>query len=103
MTIKSTLYIATHYPIAKYAIEHGLHVLLTKPAVQLLKHHIELVELAKKHKVVCMVEHHKRFELSTRLSLTDSDNHHLPALTQYTAMLVPVLLSLASSTSSAHG
>ncbi|TFY68346.1 hypothetical protein EVJ58_g1051 [Rhodofomes roseus] len=50
---------STHYPIARYAIEHGLHVLVTKPAVQLLPHHIELVELAKKHNVVCFVEHHK--------------------------------------------
>lgn len=52
----------THYDIAKYAIEHGMHVLVTKPAVQLLKHHQELIELAQKHKVVCFVEHHKRFD-----------------------------------------
>ncbi|EIM92666.1 D-galacturonic acid reductase [Stereum hirsutum FP-91666 SS1] len=52
----------THYPIAKYAIERNIHVLVTKPAVQLLSHHLELVQLAKKHKVVCMVEHHKRFD-----------------------------------------
>ena len=52
----------THYDIAKYAIEHDLHVLVTKPAVQLLKHHQELIELAKKHSVVCFVEHHKRFD-----------------------------------------
>ncbi|THH34011.1 hypothetical protein EUX98_g24 [Antrodiella citrinella] len=53
---------STHYPIALYAIERGLHVLVTKPAVQLLHHHIELVEAAKKHDVVCFVEHHKRFD-----------------------------------------
>ena len=53
--------IDTHYDIAKYAIEHGMHVLVTKPAVQLLKHHQELIDLAKKHKVVCFVEHHKRY------------------------------------------
>ncbi|KAI0793419.1 NAD-P-binding protein [Abortiporus biennis] len=53
---------STHYPIALYAIERGLHVLVTKPAVQLLHHHIELVEAAKKHNVVCFVEHHKRFD-----------------------------------------
>ena len=39
-----------------------MHVLVTKPAVQLLKHHQELIELAQKHKVVCFVEHHKRFD-----------------------------------------
>lgn len=51
----------THYAIALYAIEHGMHVLVTKPAVQLLGDHIKLVEAAKKHNVVCFVEHHKRF------------------------------------------
>jgi D-galacturonate reductase len=50
----------THYDIAKYAIEREMHVLVTKPAVQLLKHHQELIELAQKHNVVCFVEHHKR-------------------------------------------
>ena len=50
----------THYPIALYAIERGLHVLVTKPAVQLLKHHSELVAAAAKKGVVCFVEHHKR-------------------------------------------
>ncbi|OBZ79981.1 putative oxidoreductase YdgJ [Grifola frondosa] len=52
----------THFPIALYAIEHGLHVLVTKPAVQLLHHHNELVAAAKRKNVVCFVEHHKRFD-----------------------------------------
>ncbi|KAF7306669.1 GFO-IDH-MocA domain-containing protein [Mycena indigotica] len=52
----------THYPIALYAIERGMHVLITKPATQLLSHHVELIEAAKKHNVVCFVEHHKRFD-----------------------------------------
>ena len=43
-----------------------MHVLVTKPAVQLLKHHQELIQLAEKHKVVCFVEHHKRY-VSTHL------------------------------------
>jgi len=43
-----------------YAIERGLHVLVTKPATKLLSHHNELIEAAKKHNVVCWVEHHKR-------------------------------------------
>lgn len=64
-----------------YAIERGIHgtllmlsygiimfllssytVLVTKPAVQTLAHHNELIAAAKKHGVVCMVEHHKRFD-----------------------------------------
>ncbi|KAF5382965.1 hypothetical protein D9757_006381 [Collybiopsis confluens] len=52
----------THYAISMYAIEKGIHVLVTKPAVQLLSHHNELIAAAKKHGVVCLVEHHKRFD-----------------------------------------
>ena len=52
----------THYPISLYAIERGIHVLVTKPATQLLSHHNELINAAQKHNVVCFVEHHKRFD-----------------------------------------
>jgi hypothetical protein len=57
---------ATHHPIAVYAIEHGLHVLITKPATKLLADHKDLIALAKKHKVVCWVEHHKRQVITIR-------------------------------------
>jgi len=60
----------THYAIARYAIERGLHVLVTKPATQLLSHHLELIELSRKHNVVCFVEHHKRLALVLPLYLT---------------------------------
>ncbi|KZO96174.1 NAD-P-binding protein [Calocera viscosa TUFC12733] len=53
---------STHFPIAKYALERALHVLVTKPATQLLEHHQELIDLAAKYQVVCFVEHHKRFD-----------------------------------------
>ncbi|KAG9314514.1 hypothetical protein JVU11DRAFT_5311 [Chiua virens] len=53
---------STHYPMCLYAIERGIHVLVTKPATQLLSHHIDLIEAARKHNVVCFVEHHKRFD-----------------------------------------
>eukprot|EP00056_Hartaetosiga_gracilis_P022516 m.31195 g.31195 ORF g.31195 m.31195 type:complete len:441 (-) comp9686_c0_seq3:52-1374(-) len=52
----------THFEIAKYAIERGIHVLVTKPAVMTLAHHKELVKLAKKHNVLVMVEFHKRWD-----------------------------------------
>lgn len=52
----------THYPIALYAIERGIHVLVTKPAVKLLEHHQELLKAAKKHNVFVYVEHHKRYD-----------------------------------------
>ncbi|OAP57510.1 hypothetical protein AYL99_08248 [Fonsecaea erecta] len=53
---------STHYDIAKYAIERGHHVLVTKPATKLLAHHLDLLVLAEKHKVLVYVEHHKRFD-----------------------------------------
>ncbi|KAF2837918.1 D-galacturonic acid reductase [Patellaria atrata CBS 101060] len=52
----------THYPIALYAIQRKIHVLVTKPAVKELAHHQELLDEAKKHGVVVYVEHHKRFD-----------------------------------------
>lgn len=36
--------------------------MLTKPATQLLKHHVELAALAASKGLVCWVEHHKRFD-----------------------------------------
>jgi D-galacturonate reductase len=53
---------STHYPVAKYAIERGHHVLITKPATQLLSHHQELLALSRKHNVFVYIEHHKRFD-----------------------------------------
>ena len=52
----------THYPIAKYAIEHKHHVLITKPATKLLSDHLSLLELSRKHNVFVYIEHHKRFD-----------------------------------------
>jgi D-galacturonate reductase len=52
----------THYPIALYAIQHGHHVLLTKPAVKTVAHHQSLLAEARKHQVFVYVEHHKRFD-----------------------------------------
>ncbi|OQV03139.1 hypothetical protein CLAIMM_08224 [Cladophialophora immunda] len=53
---------STHHEIAKYAIERGHHVLITKPATKLLSHHLDLLALAEKHGVFVYVEHHKRFD-----------------------------------------
>nr|POE88223.1 udp-n-acetylglucosamine 3-dehydrogenase [Quercus suber] len=52
----------THYPIALYAIERKIHVLITKPAVKLLKEHQHLLEESRKHNVFVYIEHHKRFD-----------------------------------------
>ncbi|KAF4582165.1 putative NAD binding Rossmann fold oxidoreductase [Ophiocordyceps camponoti-floridani] len=52
----------THLPIAIYAIDRGIHVLVTKPAVQRLSDHQELIRRARAKKVHVFVEHHKRFD-----------------------------------------
>lgn len=52
----------THYPIALYAIERKIHVLITKPAVKTLEHHQALLTAAKKHGVFVYIEHHKRYD-----------------------------------------
>jgi predicted dehydrogenase len=57
-----------------YAIERGIHVLVTKPATQLLSHHNALIAAAREHNVVCFVEHHKRwaFRVNGKLKIIDS-------------------------------
>ncbi len=52
----------THYPIALYAIERKIHVLITKPAVKTVEHHQALLEAARKHGVYVYIEHHKRYD-----------------------------------------
>lgn len=52
----------THFEIAMYAIERGLHVLITKPAVKTLKEHRELVKAAEKKNVLVYIEFHKRYD-----------------------------------------
>ncbi|KFH46920.1 scyllo-inositol 2-dehydrogenase-like protein [Hapsidospora chrysogenum ATCC 11550] len=52
----------SHYPIALYAVERGIHVLLTKPAVKQLDHHQDLIRRAREKGVYVFVEHHKRFD-----------------------------------------
>lgn len=53
---------STHFPIALYAIQRSIHVLITKPAVKLLAHHYELLAASRKHNVFVFIEHHKRFD-----------------------------------------
>ena len=52
----------THFDIALDAIQRGIHVLVTKPAVKNLKQHQQLIAEADKQGVVVLVEHHKRFD-----------------------------------------
>lgn len=49
--------VATHYEIAKKALENGKHVLITKPLTASVTTSQELVELAAKKKLVLMLDH----------------------------------------------
>lgn len=53
---------STHYAIALYAIQKGVHVMITKPAVKRLAEHQHLISESRKHGVFVYVEHHKRFD-----------------------------------------
>jgi D-galacturonate reductase len=52
----------THYEIALAAVEAGCHVLVTKPAVQTLDQHIQLLEAAARNNVLVCIEVHKRWD-----------------------------------------
>ncbi|EEH20264.1 hypothetical protein PABG_02523 [Paracoccidioides brasiliensis Pb03] len=61
---------STHYPIALYAIQRKIHVLITKPATKLLTDHLHLLSEARKHGVFVFIEHHKRFDPAYSDALT---------------------------------
>ena len=52
----------THFDIALAAIERGLHVLVTKPAVKTLEQHRLLHEAAQRKNVLVAIEVHKRWD-----------------------------------------
>jgi len=52
----------SHYEIALAAVQNGHHVLVTKPVVMQLSHHLLLAEEARKQGVLVAVEVHKRFD-----------------------------------------
>lgn len=52
----------THYEIAIECIQHGMHVMITKPIVQTLQQHISLISLAKQYNVLVVIEVHKRYD-----------------------------------------
>jgi hypothetical protein len=101
--VDASLFKDTHYAIARYAIEHGLHVLVTKPATKLLEHHLDLIDLSRVHNVVCFVEHHKRFVLLHHELFPLYMTTLYLDMTLSTAMRGSVREHLASSTSSMHG
>jgi D-galacturonate reductase len=51
-----------HFEMCREAIKRKLHVMVTKPIVQQLPQHLELMQLAQKNNVLVTVEVHKRFD-----------------------------------------
>lgn len=52
----------THYPIALYAIQRKIHVMITKPATKKIAESQHLLEESRKNNVFVYIEHHKRFD-----------------------------------------
>jgi len=52
----------THFDIAMECVKKGMHVMVTKPVVQNLEHHLILAEEARKQGVLVAVEVHKRLD-----------------------------------------
>eukprot|EP00386_Alphamonas_edax_P011619 GDKI01036661.1.p1 GENE.GDKI01036661.1~~GDKI01036661.1.p1 ORF type:complete len:423 (-),score=115.48 GDKI01036661.1:183-1451(-) len=52
----------THFDIAMYAVQRGIHVLVTKPAVKTVAQHQHLARAAREHGVLVQVELHKRWD-----------------------------------------
>ncbi|MGE9271150.1 MAG: Gfo/Idh/MocA family protein [Verrucomicrobiales bacterium] len=52
----------THHAIALEAMKRGCHVLVAKPLVQTVEHHLELIEAADENGVLCAMEVHKRWD-----------------------------------------
>jgi len=52
----------THFDIAKYALESGMHTLVAKPLVKTVKEHKQLAQLANEKGLLLMLEVHKRFD-----------------------------------------
>ncbi len=50
-----------HYDIAKYCLEHGVHVLVEKPMTRTVDEAKELIELANTNKLILQIGHLERF------------------------------------------
>ncbi len=68
---------ASHFKLAKYAIEHGINVLVEKPITATVEQGKKLVELAKHHDVTLQVGHIERFN-PTYMELKKIINDVLP-------------------------
>ena len=65
-----------HYSIARACLAQGIHVLIEKPITETVAEALELIELARLHRVKLQVGHLERFN-SARLALDVHLNHPL--------------------------
>ncbi|HAU1151443.1 TPA: Gfo/Idh/MocA family oxidoreductase [Legionella pneumophila] len=59
-----------HFEIAKFCLQHGIHVLIEKPITETVSQAEELIQLARQHQVKLQVGHLERFN-SARLALDE--------------------------------
>ncbi|HAT1596152.1 TPA: Gfo/Idh/MocA family protein [Legionella pneumophila] len=59
-----------HFEIAKFCLQHGIHVLIEKPITETVAQAEELIQLARQHQVKLQVGHLERFN-SARLALDE--------------------------------
>ncbi|MDH4211965.1 MAG: Gfo/Idh/MocA family oxidoreductase [candidate division WOR-3 bacterium] len=77
---------ASHYLLARHALEHGKHVLLEKPLTDSVADAVELVELAKHHDLKLMVDHITVFSGAVRALKRIVDANELGELLYFDAV-----------------
>ncbi len=80
--------VATHYPLAKRALENGKHVFVEKPFTQTVAQAEELVQLAAKKNLKIMVDHTFLFTAAVRKIKELIDNDVLGTLYYYDSVRV---------------
>lgn len=80
--------VATHYPLAKLALENGKHVFVEKPFTHSSATATELIELAEKKKLRIMVDHTFLFTAAVRKIKDLIDSNVMGDLYYYDSMRV---------------
>jgi predicted dehydrogenase len=79
---------ATHYPLAKQALNNGKHVFVAKPFTTCVDHAQELIDLATKHDLTVMVDHTFLFTGAVRKIRELIDDNVLGQLYYYDSVRV---------------
>jgi predicted dehydrogenase len=79
---------ATHYPLAKQALNNGKHVFVAKPFTTCVDHAQELIDLAAKHDLTVMVDHTFLFTGAVRKIRELIDDNVLGQLYYYDSVRV---------------